>query len=155
MYSDKRMRFSMKALLFCGDKLLILQKRDRQGLKAWELPGGGVEFGEDPQAALDREIQEETGLAMEFVCPLATWRYQKGAQEYLTGLICLCTTEDSKVRLSYEHIDYRWIKPAELSDYAMHPSLIEGLRKIDAAKLLYGYNTMKDFCEGFKDHDGN
>ena len=28
----------------------------------WTLPGGGVEFGEDPAAAMIRELREETGL---------------------------------------------------------------------------------------------
>ena len=28
----------------------------------WTLPGGGLDFGEDPQAAAIRELEEETGL---------------------------------------------------------------------------------------------
>jgi 8-oxo-dGTP diphosphatase len=32
----------------------------------WTLPGGGIEFGEDPADAMVREVQEETGL---IVCP--------------------------------------------------------------------------------------
>lgn len=28
----------------------------------WEFPGGGIEFGEEPEAALLRETKEETGL---------------------------------------------------------------------------------------------
>ena len=31
---------------------------------AWTLPGGGVEHGEDPRAALVREMAEETGLVV-------------------------------------------------------------------------------------------
>lgn len=30
----------------------------------WTLPGGGLEFGEHPQAAVVRELREETGLAV-------------------------------------------------------------------------------------------
>ena len=153
MNSSQRMSFSMKALLFCGDKLLILQKKDRQGLKPWELPGGGVEFGEDPQAALAREIREETGLTMEFISPLATWRYRKGPHEYLTGLICLCTTNESAVILSHEHLDYRWIHPQEMSCFALHPSLLEGLKKINLSKLQLALQTLTPFCEGFRCQD--
>ena len=29
---------------------------------SWTLPGGGIEFGEDPSAAMVREVREETGL---------------------------------------------------------------------------------------------
>jgi len=31
----------------------------------WTLPGGGLNFGEDPKAAVVREVAEETGLEVE------------------------------------------------------------------------------------------
>jgi ADP-ribose pyrophosphatase YjhB (NUDIX family) len=38
---------------------------------AWTLPGGGIEFGEHPEAAALRELEEETGLVGEIVGLLA------------------------------------------------------------------------------------
>lgn len=47
-----------------------------QSTPVWELPGGGLDFGEeDPRTALKREIKEEMGLEVEWVAekPLYIW----------------------------------------------------------------------------------
>ncbi len=44
------------------DRVLLSQRRADQAMaQKWELPGGKVEPGEAPVAALEREIQEELG----------------------------------------------------------------------------------------------
>ena len=62
------MRLSAKAFLVDpDDRLLLLDCVDpaRPGVRWWELPGGGVEPGEDEVDALLREVLEETGLAID------------------------------------------------------------------------------------------
>ena len=62
------MRLSAKAFLVDADgRLLLLDCADpaRPGVRWWELPGGGVEAGEDEVDALRREVLEETGLVVD------------------------------------------------------------------------------------------
>ena len=51
------------AVIHRDGKILIGQRRrtDSHALK-WEFPGGKVERGEQPQAALQRELEEELGI---------------------------------------------------------------------------------------------
>lgn len=53
---DCSYRTSIKALIINNKRQLLLVKENGRG---WDLPGGGLEWGEDPANALEREIKEE------------------------------------------------------------------------------------------------
>ncbi len=59
-------RLAAKALVRRGEEIL-LTRLSRYAVETgqWTLPGGGVDHGERPAAALAREMQEETGLPAE------------------------------------------------------------------------------------------
>lgn len=45
-------------------KLLLMQRSGSHGAGSWALPGGHVEYGEDPYNTAKREVMEETGLTV-------------------------------------------------------------------------------------------
>jgi len=50
-------------LIFDGQKLLVCQRRHDGALALkWEFPGGKLELGESPSAALARELKEELDI---------------------------------------------------------------------------------------------
>ncbi len=52
-------RTSIKALVLNEEKKILLIK---EANGKWELPGGGMEFGETPHDCLHREVREEMGI---------------------------------------------------------------------------------------------
>ncbi|HUQ78199.1 MAG TPA: NUDIX domain-containing protein [Patescibacteria group bacterium] len=59
-----RTRLGAYAVTLDGDDRILLCRlsADEVEAGAWTLPGGGVEFGEHPDAAVLRELEEEAGL---------------------------------------------------------------------------------------------
>lgn len=66
-----RLPVSVKGvLLLDGRAVLLRNERDE-----WELPGGRLEAGEDPPAALVREMEEELAITVRVAAILDCWRY--------------------------------------------------------------------------------
>jgi 8-oxo-dGTP pyrophosphatase MutT (NUDIX family) len=64
-------RVTAKGLCVRDGQVLLLHdftgRSDEDPSPEWELPGGGLEFGENFTDALKREIKEETGLAVKWM----------------------------------------------------------------------------------------
>lgn len=52
----------VSAVIFDGDKVLLVKRGKQPGLDKWNLPGGAVELGERLEDALKREIREEVSV---------------------------------------------------------------------------------------------
>lgn len=112
-------RAGVKVLLTDDENRLLLLKRSDKSSTAgqWELPGGGIEAGEHPFKAAEREVTEETGLQMRDLKLLAaaTVRTKKGEETIIMGYAAVAETTD--ITLSWEHDEYAWITKNETGQY--------------------------------------
>lgn len=85
-----------------------------------DFPGGEVESEETPEAAVAREIQEETGLLVDpnKLKKLLTKQYRQTTHMLFEAKLA---EPDAKIALSWEHKDYRWITPEELKRLPKFP----------------------------------
>lgn len=54
----------VSACIFRARKVLLVQRANAPFQGLWSLPGGRVRFGERLEAAVRREVEEETGIAL-------------------------------------------------------------------------------------------
>jgi len=101
---------------------------ERIGVKgAWQFPQGGVDSGEDLEAAFYREIEEEIGVRAELIEVIETrtgyrYAFPKGRLKYgiyggqeQTYYRCRFLGKDEDIRLDAHHQEFsrwRWIHPA-------------------------------------------
>ena len=57
-------RYGAYGILLQNSKILLTRKKSGPYTGLWDLPGGGIEFGETPEDALRRELLEESSLAI-------------------------------------------------------------------------------------------
>ncbi|MGZ9583503.1 NUDIX domain-containing protein [Paenibacillus marinisediminis] len=59
---QKYTHLGIYGVLIRDGKILLIQKGRGPHKGKWDLPGGTVEFGEEPYQTLLREFEEETGI---------------------------------------------------------------------------------------------
>ncbi len=115
--SEPRARKLVVAGLIIGDdrRVLITQRRADQSLPLqWEFPGGKVEPGESPTAALARELTEELGVTA-IVGKIWDVLFHAYPAFDLVMLVYACRlAPDSAPPRTVEVADLAWVATAEL-----------------------------------------
>ncbi len=100
-------------------QLLLVKKQSRPNrVGHWDIPGGGLEVGEQPGQGLVREIMEETGLSLNSfeLLDVISDTTKRGFSVYILFRgVC----QDAEVQLSHEHEDYAWIDVADIRQYRL------------------------------------
>jgi 8-oxo-dGTP diphosphatase len=112
------------AALVDGDGRVLLQRRapGRAMAGLWEFPGGKVEPGERPEAALARELEEELGIAVETAAlSPAAFASADNDGRHMLLLLYLCRRWLGEPRpLDAEAL--LWVRPAEMAGLPMPPA---------------------------------
>lgn len=77
-FPDAFYRVTIKCLCVRDGKLLMVRESESLSGGKWELPGGGLDFGEDIYIGLGREVQEEMGLRLSKMSrtPMYVWTHR-------------------------------------------------------------------------------
>ena len=139
------------------DRQVFVGQRIDSTVEAWQMPQGGIDDGEDAEAAAIRELGEETGVVPDKVELVAAapgeffydlppeligkvwkgkWRGQR-QRWFLYRFL----GDDSEIDIATEHeefIAWRWIEPAEL------PALIVPFKKALYEEILVLFRDYLD-----------
>ncbi|SDF54750.1 MULTISPECIES: (deoxy)nucleoside triphosphate pyrophosphohydrolase [Thalassobaculum] len=111
------------ALVDADGRVLIAKRPEGKKLAGlWEFPGGKVDPGETPEAALIRELREELGIDTHESC-LAPLTFASHAYDDFHLLMPLYVCRRWKGEVTrHEHADLAWVRPVRLRDYPMPPA---------------------------------
>lgn len=104
-----------------GRVLMTTRPAGRDYAGTWEFPGGKVEDGETPEAALVRELKEELDVATEESC-LAPFSFGTlGRQDGTLLLLLFVCRKWGGNPVPREEQEVKWIRPNDLTDLPMPP----------------------------------
>lgn len=137
------MRTVVAAVIERSDRRLLIGQRRRSDTSAlkWEFPGGKVERGETPEAALERELLEELGTTLRKCTPIGrvVHKYAETPEELEIVFFAAAISEGQLTPRTFEKVE--WVLPKELGEYdflAANAGLVANLAtgKIKPGEIL-------------------
>lgn len=114
---------SAVALIDADNRVLLAQRPEGKSMAGmWEFPGGKVEVGETPEAALIRELQEELGIEVAQTC-LAPLSFASHSYDdfHLLMPVFACRKWRGQVH-GHEGQVLKWAFAKDLGNYPMPPA---------------------------------
>lgn len=122
------------AVVIEDGRVLLTRRMEGQHLAGfWEFPGGKLEVGESPEAAVVRECREECGIEVEVVDILDVTHHRYPTKDVLL-LFYRCERKSGVVQ-HLQVTEHAWVPPAALSNYPLPPADERVVARIMALRL--------------------
>ncbi len=122
-------QIGVKAIIEEEGEILLLKRSEKyEHLKNhWDIPGGRIKFGEEPEEGLKREIEEETGLELKEIKQiLDACTVFRNEEEHIVRITYLCAVKDSKhTKISHEHVHMEWVPKEKLRELQIEDKLLK------------------------------
>ena len=133
-YPDRPM-VGVGAIVIKDGKVLLVKRGIAPSKGLWAIPGGSVELGETLQEAAEREIMEETGLAIRAVKPVYTFdfieRDDSGKIRFHFTIVDIMADYISGTpKGADDALEARWVSPEELKELPMSKNTLKVLEEI-------------------------
>lgn len=144
-FPDSFFRISVKGLCVIDGKILLVHESKLSSGK-WDLPGGGLNFGEDVKAGLKREVKEETKLNIKKISdsPIYIWthkfKHKRGLDWYYVFVLAY--------RIELENLNFSPTKECEGMGFFSKEEL-KNLKLSGQAVILNDIFNLGDFKDPF------
>ena len=118
------------AVIFNEQKQILLVKLTYQRFHPWGLPGGSLDYGEQPETTALREMLEETGIKLEIkkLLLIRTWTPDR------VGMYYLCKIKEGEFQPSEEVSEFGYFSKDNLPD----------VRPLDVGLINQFYEMVND-----------
>jgi 8-oxo-dGTP diphosphatase len=114
---------SAVALIDVDGRVLLAQRPEGKSMAGlWEFPGGKVDPGETPEAALIRELDEELGISTHASCLAPLTFASHGYPDFHLLMPLFACRRWKGTPVSREGQALRWVRVQDLRDYPMPPA---------------------------------
>lgn len=141
---NKKLGISQKIIIFNNNNKVLTIRRTKTAPSRplyWDLPGGDLDFGEEPKKGIIRETKEETGLKIKNPVLLDVASGINDVKIFWVTICYYAKTNNTNIVLSYEHDKFKWVEPKELEKMKISPKNRKFVKKfIELRKKIINKN---------------